>query len=73
MSNLTNKAILDNRLMKLAKVDEIRHVLAHTNKGDLCLMLKKGETEHEYRFVLDAVPFETNVNRELLEIFKESL
>lgn len=69
MESLTLKAIRDNQLMKLLKTTEIRHVICHTDKGDFCLGLKKDGTDKDYTFILDAVPVEPKLNRELLEIF----
>jgi hypothetical protein len=57
----------DNELMKMLKVGEIRHVLAHTDKGDLCLMIRKGQLMGDYRFVLDAVPVSEEVNKYLIK------
>lgn len=69
MENLTIKAQRDNQLMKLLKVSEIRHVVCHTDKGDFSLMLKYGGKAKDYLFILDAVPVESKLNKELLEIF----
>lgn len=69
MKELKEKAKIDNRLMGLTKVGEIRHVIAHTDKGDLCLVLRKGETEKDYRFILDAVPYDEKTNREIMQMF----
>lgn len=69
MESLTLKSQRDNQLIKLLKVNEIRHIVCHTDKGDFCLSLTKGGTEKDYKFVLDAVPTDTKLNKELLEIF----
>ncbi len=69
MESLTLKATRDNQLMKLLKVEEIRHIVCHTNKGDFSLALTKDGTAKDYRFILDAVPVEPKLNGELLEIF----
>lgn len=61
----------DNKIMTLTKVNEIRHVLAHTDRGDLTVGLAKGLTDLEYRFYLDAVPFSVENNKQLLDIFNE--
>ncbi len=66
---LKEKARIDNSIMSITKVSEIRHIIAHTSKGDLCLMLPFKGTEFDYRFVLDAVPFDDKENKELLELF----
>lgn len=52
--------------MEVLGVTEIRHYVAQTNKGDLTLMLRKGESE--YNFVLDAVPLDKDMNKELMEL-----
>lgn len=62
----------DNRIMKLLEATEVRHLIAHTNKGELTLMLRKGETAKDYRFVLDSVPLEDEKNDELKELFNVS-
>ena len=62
-------SVKDNKIMAVAKVNEIRHVLAHTDKGDLTVGLNKGESVLQYRFFLDAVPFGDAENKELLNIF----
>lgn len=56
----------DTKIMNLLKVTEIRHYVAQTNKGDLTLMLRKGD--NEYRLVLDAVPLEDELSKELLAL-----
>lgn len=56
----------DNKIMQLLGVNEIRHYIADTNKGQLTFQLRKGETEYE--FVLDAVPVEKELQKELMDI-----
>lgn len=60
----------DNFIMNKLKVNEIRHMLAETNKGNLTLKLEKDGEAKDYRFVLDAVPFSDEDNTELLKAFK---
>lgn len=67
--NLEKQAKLDNALMKLLKIIEIRHVIAHTSHGDLCLVLMKGDTEADYFFVLDSVPFDEKTNKQLIDYY----
>lgn len=69
METLTKKAKIDNLAMTSLKLEEIRHVIAHTDKGDLCLMLRKGGSGRDYKFVLDAVPVEEEKNKELMSLF----
>lgn len=69
MMTIQDKAKLDNKIMKAMKVGEIRHVVAETNKGQLNLMLALGGTHHDYKFVLDAVPFDEKTNKQLIEFF----
>lgn len=57
----------DHTIMNILKVTELRHLIAHTNLGELTLMLRKGETE--YRFILDAVPVSNEQNKELLTLY----
>jgi galactose-1-phosphate uridylyltransferase len=56
----------DLKIMELLGINEIRHLIAHTNKGELTLMLRKGE--NRYRFVLDAVPVSEIFNKELMDL-----
>lgn len=56
----------DNAIMRLLKVNEIRHVLAHTNNGELCLCLRSGEDN--YFLTLDAVPLEKDKNDEIMNL-----
>ncbi len=70
METLTQKAKRDNQLMKLLRVNDIRHIICHTDKGDFCLGLSKGGSAKDYRFILDAVPVSDKENNELLEIFQ---
>lgn len=56
----------DHKIMEILGVNEIRHLIAHTSKGELTFMLRQGGTE--YQFVLDAVPVEKNANKELTDI-----
>lgn len=69
MITLKTKARRDNKVMRALKLSEIRHVIAHTSKGDLCLMLRFEGTERDYRFVLDAVPLSDKENKEMMELF----
>lgn len=69
METLTKKAKTDNLVMTHLKLGEIRHIICHTDKGDLCLMLRKGGTGRDYKFVLDAVPVDEEKNKELMNLF----
>lgn len=64
------KALKDNKIMKILGVKEIRHHIAITDKGELTLMLRKDERAIDYRFVLDAVPLDDEKNGELKELLK---
>lgn len=70
---LSAKAKKDNEIMRIMKVSELSHIVAKTNKGELVLRLPKGGTAQDYRFVLDAVPFDDKTNKALLEVFKGTL
>ena len=67
--SLKEMAKQDNMLMRALRLDEIRHILCHSDKGDIALMLRKGETERDYRFVVDSVPVDDEKNKELTKIF----
>lgn len=56
----------DTKIMEILGVEELRHLIAETNKGSLTLMLRKGETE--YHLVLDAVPLNKEDNKDLMQI-----
>lgn len=70
---LAQRAIRDNDVMKVLKVEQLRHIVAHTNHGDLTLQLKKGQTEQDYIFVLDAVPCNAEQNKDLKILYKDIL
>ncbi len=74
MENLLSEknAARDNKIMKLLGTAELRHLIAHTTKGELTLSIRKGETAQNYRFVLDSVPLEDDHNDELKELYKVS-
>lgn len=63
------ESIRDNKIMALLGLEEISHVVAHTNRGELTLTLRKGNSEKGYRFNLDSVPLEDEKNLELKELF----
>lgn len=56
----------DLKIMKALKVSQLRHPLAITDKGELSILLRYGETE--YRFMLDSVPCEDDVNAQLFKL-----
>ena len=63
---------IDNKIMKLFAiqgVEYITHPIAHTNKGELTLMLRKDESAHSYRFMFDSVPVDDETNDALKELF----
>lgn len=69
MKQLELKAKQDNLIMSILKTSEIGHVIATTSKGPLVLRLPfKGEAK-DYRFILDAVPFDDKKNDELISLF----
>lgn len=69
MKQLEVKAKNDNLIMSILKVSELSHVIATTNKGPLMLRLPYQGKANDYRFVLDAVPFEEKKNKELINLF----
>lgn len=69
MKSLIEKSETDNMIMTLLGTSEIRHIIAHTNKGELSLMLPFKGTAEDYKFILDAVPLEAKDNKELIELF----
>lgn len=56
----------DDQIMKLLGVNQVRRVICDTDKGRLDLMIRKGESK--YFLVLDAVPLEPMLNKELMDI-----
>lgn len=72
-SPLSYKAKVDNAVMRLLKLSSIRHVIAHTSRGDLCLNLPFEGTWQDYRFFLDAVPLDDEDNEKLMGIVKDSI
>lgn len=77
MKTFVDKAKADNALMKALNVNEIRHYILSTDKGDLVLKLRKGGTDADYHFYLDAVPVdssvETPVEKDLFVLFKDKI
>lgn len=71
LEKLNEKARIDNLVMKSIKVQEISHVIANTNKGQLTLRLNLGGTGKDYRFVLDAVPFNEKDSDKLLGLLED--
>jgi hypothetical protein len=63
--NLNHKN--DNEIMRALNVSELRHHFAETNKGNLTAMIRFGDTK--YSFVLDAVPVEEEVNKQLHKLY----
>lgn len=57
---------LDNQIMTLLGVSEIRRMICDTDKGYLKLFIRKGEDK--YHLVLDAVPLPKELNKELMDI-----
>lgn len=66
---LKEKSVIDNQIMRVMKIDSISHLVANTNRGTLTLTLTKGGGENDYRYALDAVPYDDKTNKELLELF----
>lgn len=56
----------DNLVMRCLDIHTINRVICNTDKGVLCLQIRKGETN--YNFVLDAVPVSKEQNKELFDI-----
>lgn len=70
MITLDNKAIIDNKIMSIMKVNTLSHLVAQTDKGHLTLTLPKGGSKYDYRFVLDSVPYNDEDNEALIDLFK---
>lgn len=70
---LKNKSLVDNRVMRLLKLDRVSEIVAHTNKGTLSLSLERGGSENDYRFYLDSVRCDDVLNNELLATYKGTL
>lgn len=66
---LKEKSQRDNQIMRVMKLYSISHLIANTDKGTLTLTLVKGGNENDYRFSLDAVPYDDKTNKELLQLF----
>lgn len=62
---MKNKEI-DQQIMKILDLKEIRRFVCDTDKGHLKLLIRKGETN--YHLVLDAVPLSKEVNKELMDL-----
>ncbi len=66
---LKTKSQIDNQIMRVLKINAISHLIANTDRGVLTLTLAKRGTENDYRYALDAVPYDDKTNKELLELF----
>lgn len=66
---LKEKSQKDNQIMRVMKINSISHLIANTDRGTLTLTLAKGGTENDYRYALDAVPYDDKTNKELIELF----
>lgn len=55
--------------MKVLKVTELRHVLAHTNIGELCLCVRKDEAK--YFVTLDAVELGDEKSAEIIKLYEQ--
>lgn len=67
MDKLKEKIALDQKIIKLLKVTELRHHIAQTNLGPLDLIIRKDE--EEYQFLIDSTPLEKEKNDRLLQYF----
>lgn len=68
-ANLEKLALRDNAIMRVIKSSEISHVVAETSRGTLTLKLPFKGTATDYTFILDAVPFAEQENKELMVLF----
>ena len=64
---ISNKIRNDQAIMGITKTNNLSHMIAHTDKGDLTLNIRKGEIA--YTFCLDAVPYSDKDNKELIQLF----
>jgi len=67
MDNIKKKIELDQKIIKLLKVTEVRHKLAETNHGPLEIMIRKDE--ENYTFLMDSTPVDEETNAKLLKYF----
>lgn len=63
---MENKKKIDDKVIKLLGLKVIRRLLCKTDKGELELVIRKGE--NAYFLTLDAVPLEKEINEELMGI-----
>jgi hypothetical protein len=66
MSNLQEKLKTDDAVMKCLDILVIRRPICITNKGQLDLVIRKGE--NNYFLSIDSVPLEKEVNDKLMDI-----
>lgn len=71
MITLKEKAKISNIAMSILKASEVREVIAHTNKGDLCLVLPFKGSSDDFKFVLDAVPLSIEENAKLFALYND--
>lgn len=59
---------IDNKIIEILKVTQIRHPLGWTDKGEFSLLLRKGEKE--YTFMVDAIPVDAEQGKKLKKYFE---
>ena len=57
----------DNQIMSILKVTQIRYLIADTDKGQFCKVLRKGEDK--YHYTLDSVVLDDETVAELKKVF----
>lgn len=55
--------------MEILKVGQVIHPVCWTDKGNLGILIRKGEKE--YRFMLDSVPMDDETDRKLNKLFPD--
>lgn len=57
---------IDDKVIKLLAVTDIRRLICNTNKGPLELSIRKGE--NNYHLMLDAIPLDKDIEKELMDL-----
>lgn len=66
MNNISNTLKQDDALMKNLDIKTIQRLICYTDKGMLCLQIRKGE--QNYHLTLDSVPLPKEQNAELMAL-----
>jgi len=68
MVNIEINIERDQELMEILNINEINYTIANTDKGELVLSLRSDGDD--YRFLLNNVPVDEDLNSRLMKFFE---